>query len=272
MKEEKKCPGYYHFIYINANNSSEKEPPESKYILDNYNFEEAIQYDTRDFWRIYYICLLSKENILNTFFFYSPLESKVLRLSIFILNYSCDFAFNALFYLNQKISDKYHYEGDSLYFFIFVNNITITLVSTISSYLLVKFLNSLINSKDSIENIFRKEEELMKKNKKYKLNRNEKKIIFNSIMKTFKILKLKIFFYIIIDLIIMLFFLYFITAFCQVYKNTQLSWLYDSFISFLLSFPMELLISFIISILYSVAIKLQIKCLYNLVLFFYQLG
>ena len=174
--------------------------------------------------------------------------------------------------MNQKISDKYHYEGESLYFFIFVNNITITLVSTVSSYLLVKFLNWLINSKDSIENLFRKEEQLMKINKNYKLNRNKKKIIFNNLLKTFKILKLKIFIYIIIDLFIMLFFLYFITAFCQVYKKTQISWLYDSFISFLLSFPMELLISFIISILYSVAIKLQFRCLYNLVLFIYQLG
>ena len=272
LNKEKNCPGYYNLIYINANNSSNNKPPESKYILDNYNFEEAVEYDKRDFWRIYFICLLSKENILNTFVFNSPLEIRTLRLSIFIFNYACDFALNALFYLNQKISDKYHYEGDSLYFFIFVNNITVTIFSTVFSYLLEKLLNSLTNSKESIENLFRKEEHIMRKDKKYKLNMNQKRNIFNNLMKILKILKKKIIIFIIITFLIMIFFLYFITAFCEVYKETQISWLYDSFISFLLSFPIELLISFFISILYGLAIKVRIKCLYNVVLFLYQLG
>ena len=68
LNKEKKFPGYYNLIQIDANNYLNNKPPESKYILDNYNYEEAIKYETRDFWRIYFICLLSKENILNTFF------------------------------------------------------------------------------------------------------------------------------------------------------------------------------------------------------------
>jgi hypothetical protein len=125
LNKEGKFPGYYNLIQINANNSLKNKPPKSLYILDNYSYEEAIKYETRDFWRIYFIFLLSKENILNTFFFKSPLESQQIRISIFILNYSCDFALNALFYFNEKISDKYHYEGDSLYLFTFLNNVTI---------------------------------------------------------------------------------------------------------------------------------------------------
>ncbi len=148
---EKKFPGYYNLIQIDANNCKNNKPPDSNYILDNYNFEEAIKYESRDFWRIYFICLLSKENILNTFFFKTPLESQPIRISLFLFSYSFDFALNALFYLNEKISDKYHYEGDSLYLFIFVNNLTITIFSTLFSYLLVKILNLLTNIKKSIE-------------------------------------------------------------------------------------------------------------------------
>ena len=272
LNVEKSFPGYYFLIQIDANNSIQNKPPKSKYILDNYNYKEAIKYDDRDFWRIYFICLLSKENILNTFFFKSPLEPQYLRISLFIFNYSCDFAFNALFYFNQKISDKYHYEGNNLYYFILINNITITIFSTVFNYILVKCLNILINSKSEIENVFRNEEKLMRKNKKYIVSPNKKKKIFISIFKEIKYLKIKIIFYIIIQSLLMLFFYYYIVAFCEVYKETQKSWIYDSFISFLLSIPIELIESFFISILYTISIKYRFKMIYKIVLFLYNLG
>ena len=273
LNEEKKYPGYYNLIQINANNSlKKKRPPESKYILNNYNFKEAIRYETRDFWRIYFICLLSKENILNTFFFKSPLEIQPLRLSLFIFTYSCDFAFNAVFYLNNNISEKYHYKGDSLSYFLLVNNITICVFSVVFSYLLIKSLYLLTNSKYSIESLFREEEKKMRKNKKYIVDINIKKSIYNRLLKIYKIMKIKIICYIGIELSIMIFFLYFITAFCEVYKNTQNSWLYDSFISFLLSILIELLISFAIAILYGFSLKKKIQILYNIVMFIYRIG
>ena len=216
--------------------------------------------------------MLSKENILNTFFFKSPLELQVLKVSIFFFTYSCDFALNALFYLNQKISDKYHYEGDNLYYFILVNNLTITVFSTVISYLLVKLLNLLTNSKNSIENIFKKEEKIMRKNKKYKVDSQKKKLIFMNILKEFKNLKIKIICYIIIEFSIMLFFFYYVTAFCEVYRDTQISWIYDSFISFILSIPLELLLSFFISLIYMISVKYKLEISYKIIIFLYRLG
>jgi hypothetical protein len=55
----------YNLIQLNANNSSNNIPPESKYFLDNYNYEEAIKYDKRSFCKIYNICILAKENKLQ---------------------------------------------------------------------------------------------------------------------------------------------------------------------------------------------------------------
>ena len=135
----KSFPGYYNLIHVNPYYSSNNKPYESKYILDNYEYSSAIKYDNRTFWRIFYICLLSKENILNTFFFKSPLEIQALRLSLFLFNNSCDLAFNSLFYFQENISDKYHYEGNNLYYFTLVNNITITIFSTLSTFVLVKY-------------------------------------------------------------------------------------------------------------------------------------
>ena len=61
----------------------------------------------------------------------------------------------------------------------------------------------------------------------------------------------------------MLFFYYFVTAFCEVYKKTQVSWIIDSIISYLLSFPIQFLTSFIIADLYKLSVDCQIKWLYN---------
>ncbi len=272
LNEEKKWPGYYNLILINANNSLKNKPPSSKYILNNYNYKEAIKYDQRDFWRIFYICILNKEIIINTFFFSSPLEIQTLRLSLFIFTFSCDFALNALFYLNENISEKYHYKGESLYLFILINNLTITAFSTIISYLIVKFLNCLTNSQDSIEQLFRNEEKKMRKNREYKVSRKKKNIIYSNLLKIYKYLKIKIVLYIIIEFSIMLFFFYFITAFCEVYTETQLSWLYDSIVSSLISIIFELLISLIISVMYVTSIRIKIKIIYDIVLFLYRLG
>ena len=272
LNKEKNVPGYYLLIQINANNSLNNKPQESKFILDNYNYEEAIIYDKRSLWRIFYICLLSKENILNTFFFNSPLEVQPLRISIFIFTYSCDFALNAMFYFNKNISDKYHYEGESLYLFIFVNNIVITVFSTVASYLIVKCLYCLTNSKESIKEIFRKQEKIMRKDKNYRVNSNKKKIIFNNLLKIYKYMKFKIICFIIIEFLIIIFFFYFVTAFCEVFKNTQFSWVYDGFSSLSLTISLELLISFMISVLYVISIKIKVKFIYNIAMLSYKLG
>jgi hypothetical protein len=228
--------------------------------------------EKRSFCRIYYICILSTENVINTFIFKTPLEIQSLRLSLFIFSYTCDLALNAFFYLNQNISDKYHYQGNNLFFFTLVNNMTIEFVSTVVSYILVKLLNYLTNSKDSIEKVFRNQEKKMRKDKKYKVKDETIMKIYEKLNKIYKTLKIKIISYIIIDLLLLIFFLYYITAFCEVYRNTQLSWLTDGFISFLMSILTELSMSFMCAALYKLSIKYRFKTLYIVVLFFYELG
>ena len=52
-------------------------PINSDFILDNYNYEIAIKYDNRIFWRLFYICVLAKENIINIIFFKIPLDANL---------------------------------------------------------------------------------------------------------------------------------------------------------------------------------------------------
>ena len=271
VEENKKAKEYF-LIQINANNCKDNKPPESKIFLDNYSFEEAVQYDNRPFTTIYYICLLSKENILNLILIKSPLELKSIRFIVFIFIYSCDLALNTLFYFNDNISDKFYYEGDNIYIFSIFNNFFISFLSTFLSFSLVNCLQLLTNSKDSVEGLFRDEEKKMRKDNKYKVSMSRRKEILNNIIKINKKLKFKIIAFIIIEFSIMLFFYYFVTAFCEVYSETQISWIFDSLVSFILSFPMEFFYAFLIAIFYIISIKLKIKILYRIVMVFYSLG
>ena len=70
----------------------------------------------------------------------------------------------------------------------------------------------------------------------------------------------------------MLFFWYFVVAFCHVYKATQKSWLFDSFLSILYRTIIELLISFGLAKLYRIAVNSEIHCLYKITMFLYNFG
>mgnify|MGYP006873017867 CR=1 FL=1 len=260
----------YSLIIINADNTGNHHPLKSNYILNNYDYEEAVKYDKRSFLRVFFIYLISKDNILNLIFFNPPLELKPLRLCIFIFSYSCDFALNALFYLSDNISEKYHYTGASRELFALINNLTISLVSTIVSYILLYFFQSLTQSSDKIEDIFKDQENLLKADKKYKVNEITKRKIEDDLMKIIKCLKIKIICFIIFEFLFMLFFFYYVTAFCQVYQSTQISWLLDCISSYFISLLISLLLSLICSFLYKVSIKYQRKILYKIVLFIYS--
>ena len=262
----------YYLIQLNANNLIDNSPPESKKYLDNYTFEEAIKFDKRNFLKIYYICLIAKENTLNLFLLNDPMELTSLRISIYIFSISCDLSLNTIFYFNDNISDKFYYNGNSLYLFIIFNNFSISFISTFFSLISIIALQLLTNSKNEVEDLFREEEKKMREDNKYIVNKKKRKKILVEIYQINKKLKVKIFFFILIEFSIMLFFYYFVTAFCEVYKKTQVSWIIDSIISYLLAFPIQFLTSFIIAVLYKLSIENQIKWLYNLSMFLYNLG
>jgi len=272
MKNNKNISSkYYSLIHIDANNSSNKKSKNSSIILDNYNFKTAVKHDKRSFWRIFYICLLAKENIMNIIFFKTPLDLQPIRICLFIFNYSCDLALNTIFYSNESISDKYHYEGNSIFVFSIVNNIIQSIFSSLISMVLSNVFQYMIEARGDFEDIFREEEHKMRKNKEYKVNKKTKMNIILQIRHICLKLKNKINIFLILEFLIMLFFYYFVTAFCEVYKKTQISWLYDFISSFLISTLSEIFSAWILAIFYYLSIRYEINLIYRIVIFFYNL-
>ena len=215
--------------------------------------------------------MLAKGNVVNILLFKTPLDLQPLRIILFIFANSTDLAFNTIFYSNSSISDKYHYEGNSIFLFSLVNNLVQSIVSSVISIITVNLFQHMIESRGSFEDIFKEEEKKMRQNKKYKVSKETKIEILGQIRKIFSKLKCKIIIFLILDFSIILFFYYFVTAFCEVYKETQISWIYDFFISFLISLATEIVISLLIALFYTLSIRYKLNFIYKMVIFFYNI-
>jgi hypothetical protein len=256
---------------INLNRDQNFIPPNSNIILNNYIFEEAIKYDKRQLCEIFYIFALAKQIFFHTFLYRSPLELFSLRLILFIFIISCDLSLNALFYFNENISKKYR-KAKNVFIFTYTDNIVIIFLSILVGFVLLTLLAKLSNSTSTIREVFLKEEEKLKSNKKYTITQIRKTEILLEIEQILKKHKMRVIIFIIIEFILMLFFWYFVTAFCHVYNATQISWLWDSLTSILIRAIIELLISLGLAKLYIMAIVAECHCLYKFLMLLYNLG
>ena len=127
-----------------------------------------------------------------------------------------------------------------------------------------------VNSSSAIRNVFEREEAKIKKNKKYKINDKIKKNIQSEIENILGKFKIKDGFLFLIESIFLLFFAYFVTAFCHVYSSTQLSWLFDSFLSILSRLIIELIFAFFYGKLYQISVGSNFETLYKIIICLYD--
>ena len=259
-------------ININLNNikkAKEQIISSSDFILNIYTFEEAIKQDMRSICKIFYIYLLTKQAAFYAFFYRSPLVLFPIRLCILLFIISSDLALNALLYFDDKISEKYRY-AKGLFLFALSKNLTVILLSTLIGFILLTLFTKLSNSINDIREVFRKEEEKIKKNKKYLVNDKRKKEIMKEIKNILKKYKIKVIFVIIIEFILLLFFFYYVTVFCHVYYKTQKSWLLDSLLAMLSRIIIDCLLCLGFAKLYRISVESNFQSLYKVSLFFYS--
>ena len=169
------------------------------------------------------------------------------KISLLLLSFSLYFTINGFFFSDatmHKIN-----EDKGVYNFLF--QIPQILYSTIVSAIINMILKILSLSEKQILII------------KSQINYRDALEKLNSIKKSLRIKKI---FFCIISFILMFFFWYFISAFCAVYKNTQIILIKDTLISFALSmiYPFGLnLLPGLFRIPSLRAIKRDKKCLYK---------
>ena len=270
-EKEDKIPNLdLNLISINLNDLSNKDsyPKDSNITLYNYTMEEAFKYDRRNILVIFYIYLLSKQAFFHAFLYRSPLVQFPLRFCLLLFIISSDLALNAFFYFNDNISRKYRYTK-SIFLFAVSNNITVILLSTLVGFILLTLFTNLSNSTREIRDVFKNEEKKIRKNRNYKITQQKKEQIRKDIENILNKHKCKILILFSFEIILMLFYWYYVVVFCHVFSGTQTSWLIDSALSMVSRFIIDILMCLLFAKLYRIGVASNYECLYKIALFFY---
>ena len=214
--------------------------------FQDMDYEQAIIYDKRSYLRMYWAFLVDTQIILGTFCTENYLDLLVIKLSFFVYTFQISLFLNALFYVDDYISEAYHNNGILDFF----SGLPKSIYSFFATLVTTNLLRILSNSKNELT-------KLIKEKRKYK------NYIYLINIKLRKLRKKLIVYFILVFLLGFLF-LYYVSAFCAVYRYSQKYWL----IGCLESFGMDSLVSIIICIFLAlfryIAIKSKLKCFYIL--------
>ena len=200
------------FSYFKGNNFSDFE-------LNELEYEKAVQYDKRTFFNYYWQLIRREHLIIFTFFSWDDYNVISIKLSKFIFAVALDFAVNVAFFFDDSMHKVYLDYGK----YNFIAQIPQIIYSTAASESLDVFIRYLcLIEKD----VYRIKQIEKKKNKA---------IAKQQIFKVLKCMRIKLILYFFVTFLFMSFFWYFVSAFCAVYKNTQIYLIKDSITSFGLS-------------------------------------
>ena len=203
--------------------------------------------DKRTFFQYYYSLLKKKQLILFAFYPSNDYNLISVKISLLLLSFSLYFTINGFFFSDATMNKINEDNGE--YNFLF--QIPQILYSTLVSSVINMILKTLSLSEKQIL--------MIKSEKDYLISQ----------MKSNKIkicLKIKLISIFILSFILMIFFWYFISSFCAVYKNTQIILIEDTLVSFALSmiYPFGLnLLPGIFRIPALKAVKKDKNCLYK---------
>ena len=196
--------------------------------LDVMDYEQAIIYDHRTFLQYYWSVLKQNQLIIFTFFQVDDFNLIYAKIALFIISFGLFITINGFFFSDDTMHKVYEDNGKFDIFYQIPQIFYSSVISSIANFLL-KILSL---SENNILEL--KSETYSNMNKGIKKKREIERC-----------LKIKLILFFIISLILMLFFWYFISCFCAVYKNTQIILLKDTGISLAASMVYPFILSFL---------------------------
>ena len=194
--------------------------------INNLNYEIALILDKRTYFQYYFSLLKKKQLILFAFYPNQDYNLLVVKISLLILSFSLYFTINGFFFTDETMNKINNDHGKFDIFYQIPQLLYSTLISSS-----INFILKLLSLSEKQILIIKQEKNLL----------NVKKRTNNII----KYLKIKLAFFFVLSFLFMLFFWYFISCFCTVYKNTQNILIIDTLISFALSMIYPFVINFI---------------------------
>ena len=209
---------------INKNNQNNNERIKNSlgYIDDEINdlsYNLALKYDKRNYCQYYNSLIKTKNSLIFAFCNNNDYNSKIIKIDLFFIGFTIEYTVNALFYNDDTMHKIYESKGQ----FDLENQIPIIIYSTLISMILNTPINFLALSNDAIIS-FKQE------NTKYNIMKKAR-ILTNKLI-------MKIFLYFVLSFLLLIFFWYYISMFCVIYRNTQIHLLKDTLMSVGLSLIM----------------------------------
>jgi len=214
---------------LKRNNAKYKDDIKEKDLKKNKNvpkfndqeinfmeYKNAVKIDRRTYFQYYFSLLKRRQLILFAFFPNNDYNIIELKISLLLLSFSLYFTINGFFFSDETMHKIY--KDNSSYNIVY--QISIMAYSTLISSVLNMILKQLSLSENNVLSIAQ--------SKEYKSAVKKSKTIL-------KCLRIKIFLFFLLRIIILLFCWYYISCFCAVYINTQITLISDTFISYGLS-------------------------------------
>ena len=226
-------------------NQKEKEKLDD-YELNNLEYDLALKLDKRNFLQIYWSLLKREHLVIFTFITREDHNIMFIKYSRFIFLLCTDMAMNVFFFsdetMHKMFIDYVKYN--------FIQQIPQITYSTIISKLIEIFLCYLSLTDKHFYQI-----------------KGAEKISKSSMKGIMKCIQIKFAFFFVFTSTMFIFYWYLITCFCSVYRNTQIAFIKDSLLSFLLGslipFGLYLIPSFLRTLVLKFN-KCKIECLYNI--------
>jgi len=210
------------------------------------NYYDSINLDKRSWIKIFWSFLVNTQIILGICFTSNYLNIFVIKFSFLLIKFQINFFCNALFYTDKYISDTYYNDGK----FDIFSGLLKSIYSFLVTLVITCLLSILINSKSEIVNTIR--------------NRTNKIDYLRQVNIKLKRLRTKLVVYYIFLIVLGTAFLYYVSAFCAVYRNTQKYWLFGCLETFILDFLSLFIICLFLSLFRYISLQRRIKCLFYL--------
>ena len=202
---------------LNEENDGNAYTFENDYELNNISFQQAIKIDNREFCDLYRSLIKNKQLIMFSFFDFNSYNSPIIKKTIFFLSFVYHYGFNAFFFTDEILDTIFEEEGKYNPLVLVPLAVYSAMITTVFIKLLVDFL------------VLTEKQVLRIKNEETEEKANDEK---KSLLKI-TIIKLCIFFS--INIILLIFFWFYLTCFNAVYPNTQIFLVINTAISFVIS-------------------------------------
>ena len=213
--------------------------------INSFPYKKALKHDKRKYLEFYCSLIKTQHSIFFSFCPMNDYNIKIIKIDLFFIDIILNYTINALFFNDTTLHQIYEDLGKF--------NIIYQLPQIIYSSLITNFFSVIIKFTALTEdNVLR-----IKHSKKYENFKKRAK-------KTNKIIDIKFILFCFISSLMFLIFLFYISCFCVVYKNTQIHLICDFLFSFGLSLILPILFYLIPGILRIPAINKKKEILYKI--------